>query len=364
VKAFEAQNPDIKVAVTAKPGEYMELLQKMIADIAAGNQPPDLFVGGYNLFNYIYNELRPTLINTFAPNQAAYKGLTDKFMPNVFKLGEIDGKQVGVPFALSNIVMFCNMNLFTAAGLSEKDIPKNWDDVIKVGKIIKSKTGKFAVGMQKIDSWPDQGIIFSNGGKLLSDDGQRVAFNSEQAVGAIAMWQSLHQQGLAQVNTDSEQEANFTAGGIAMYVSSCMKLSSIKSKVNFTLKVAEAPAFGTKPKVLPSGGAAIISFSRDKAKSPAIWKFLDFATSNEAMLIFSKTGYLAVTKAKVPVMEGQQAAYDQMKYMVPWANWPGGSTGLEIDRMYINKRTEIIHGNLDPAKTLNQLAADCNKLLE
>jgi hypothetical protein len=70
-----------------------------------------------------------------------------------------------------------------------------------------------------------------------------------------------------------------------------------------------------------------------------------------------------VTKAKVPVAPGQEAAYAQLQYAVPWTAWPGGSAGLEIDRLYINKRLEIIHGNLDVTSTLNQLAADCNKLL-
>ncbi len=364
IKAFEAKNPDIKVLTTSKPGEYMELLQKMIADMAAGNPPPDLFVGGYNLLNYIHEEMRPILLKNLAPNAAAYTALSNKYMPNMFKLAEIGGEQIGVPFALSNIVMFYNKDIFKAAGLSDSDVPKTWDDVIKVGKIIKQKTGKYAVGMQKVDSWPDLGIIYSNGGKLLSDDGKKVAFNNKEAAEAIGMWQSLHQLGLAPICTDAELQANFTAGAVAMYVSSCMKLSSIKKEVAFNLNVAECPAFGKKVKALPAGGAAIMSFTKDKSKYEAIWKFLDFATSPEAMAMFTKTGYLAVTKATVPVSPGQEAAYNQLKYAVQWTAWPGGSAGLEIDRQYINKRMEIIHGNLDVAKTLDQLAADCNKLLQ
>jgi multiple sugar transport system substrate-binding protein len=363
IRGFEAKNPDVKIVSTGQPGEYMELLQKMIADMAAGNPAPDLFVGGYNLMNYIHTEMNPVLINNLASNSAAYTEFANKYIPSMLKIGEIGGDQIGVPFALSNIVMYYNADIFKAAGLSDADVPKTWDDVIRVGTIIKEKTGKYAVGMQKVDSWPDLGLIYSNGGKLLTDDGKKVAFNNPQAAEAVAMWQSWHRRGLAAIDTDAELMASFIAGNVGMYVSSCMKLSSIRNSVTFNLKVAECPSFGTKRKALPAGGAAIMSFTKDKSRYNAIWRFMDYATSPEAMEMFTKSGYLAVTKAKVPMAPGQEAAYAQLEYAVPWTAWPGGSAGLEIDRIYINKRLEVIHGNLDVASTLNQVAADCNKLL-
>lgn len=363
VAAFMAENPDVVIETTAKPGEYMELLQKMIADVAAGNNPPELFVGGYNLMNYIYTEMEPTLIDKIAPSNEAYKALSEKFLPAIYNLGKINNDQIGLPFALSNIVMFYNEDLFEAAGLTSADVPQTWDDVIRVGKIIKEKTGKFAVGMQKVDSWPDLGIIFSNGGEILSEDGTKVAFDNPEAVEAVSMWQSLHQLGLAPINTDAELMANFIAGDVAMYVASCMKLASIRSSTTYNLGVVECPSFGSKVKALPAGGAAIMSFTKDKSKYDAIWKFLNYAIEQEAMGIFTQTGYLCVSKVEVPMTEGQEAAYNQLQYAVPWTAWPGGSAGLEIDRLYINKRLEIIHGSLDVKSTFEKLVEDCNSLL-
>ena len=77
VQNFEAKNPDIKVEVTSKPGEYIDLLQQMIADLAAGNNPPDILLGGYNLMNYIATELKPNHIDKIASSADAYKSLTD-----------------------------------------------------------------------------------------------------------------------------------------------------------------------------------------------------------------------------------------------------------------------------------------------
>ena len=364
VAAFEAANPDIKIEVTAKPGEYIDLLQKMIADMAAGVEPPDLFIGGYNLMNYIHTELSPNPIDQMAPSPEAWQALKDRFEDSILNLGVMDGVQIGLPYALSNIVLYYNADIFEKAGLTEVDVPKTWDDVKKVGQIIKDKTGCYAVGLQKVDTWPDLGLIYSNGGKLLSDDGQTVAFNNDEAAEALTMWQSLHQMGLAPKVTDEELSASFLAGEVAMYVSSVMKLNTIRSSVSFKLNVAESPAFAGKEKKLPSGGAAIMSFSSDQAKKDAVWKFLEFAVQDEQMATFTKTGYLCVTKSKVPVAEGQQAAYDQIPCAVQWTAWPGGSAGLEIDRLYRDTRTEIIHGDINAREALDKLAEACNALLK
>ena len=75
VDAFEAKHPDIEITVVAKPGEYIQLLQAMVADLAAGNNPPDMFVGGYNMLNYVANELEPTQLKDLAPSPEALNEL-------------------------------------------------------------------------------------------------------------------------------------------------------------------------------------------------------------------------------------------------------------------------------------------------
>lgn len=364
VALFEEANPDVKVTVTSKPGEYMELLQKMIANLAAGKNPPDLFVGGYNLLNYIGSELKPNEVGTLAPSSDSYQVFVDRFDPAIWALGNMDARQIGVPFALSNIVLFYNADLFRQAGLTESDVPSTWDDVFRIGKFIKEKTGKYAVGIQSVDTWPDLGLMFSNGGRLLTDDNSKVAFNNPESEEAIAMWQRLHNEGLHPICTDDELYADFVAGNVAMYDSSCMKLAGMQKAANFDLEVAKTPAFGLKPRALPAGGAAIINFSKDKARKDASWRFIEFATSQKAMEIFSQSGYLCVTKDKVPVNKGQEAAYSQIPNAVPWICWPGGSIGLEMERRYHDVRMQIIQENVDTKEAFDKLVPELNALLK
>lgn len=363
VEAFEAQNPDIRVEITGKSGQYFDLLQQMLADAAAGLPRPDVFVGGYNLLNYIATEMNPVPSNELAPSEEAYAEMAGRFPGEVLALGAYDGVQVGLPFALSNMVMYVNMDIFGQAGLTEADIPATWEEVEKVSQIIIDRTDHYAVGIQMSDNWTDQALIYSAGGSLLTEDKQRVAFDGEGGVKAYTLWQGLMQKGYAPICTDQELNANFMAGDVAMNCTTNAKLAGYQSSVAFEMKVVESPAFAGHEKKLPAGGAALVSFTSDENRRADVWRLMDYMLSEEGMRTFVKTGYVCTTNAEVPVSEGQEASYAQTRYAMPWACWPGGSTGLEIDSLFLSGRTELLHSNLNVQEKLTQMAEECNALL-
>lgn len=361
LRDFEKKQPNVAVKEVGHPGEYIDLIQKMMANRAAGKQPPDLFVGGYNLLPYVATALKPIPIDRVGGREAqeVYK----RYEPSILKLGAVDGQQMGLPFALSNIVLYYNMDLFREAGLDPNSPPKTWNDVFTLGKTIKEKTGKHPVAIQKIDNWPDQALIFSNGGKLLSDDRKCVAVNNPQAVEVYEMWARLHKEGLAPKATDEEVTASFTGGSIAMFATTIFRLSSFREQSRFELGVGPFPAFEGKRKALPGGGAAIMIFARYTAKQEAAWSLAKFLTSEEAMRPWTKLGYVPVIKGRFPMARGQEVANAQIRYFVPWLAWPGAAKGLEIDRMFLDRRTKIIYGDLDAREGLKELADAANALL-
>ncbi len=364
VAQFEAKNPGVKIEITAKAGEYFELLQSMIADAAAGNEKPDIFVGGYNLLNYIANEMDPVNVDQLTGDKAALDALYANFTPEMLALGNVDGEQVGLPVAVSNMVMYCNMDIFKQAGLTEADIPATWEEVAKVSETIKSKTSHYGIAIQLPDNWGDQALVFSAGGELLSEDKTRVDFTNEGCVKALTMWQDLYKKGYSPVATDTEQTANFNAGDIAMICTTIMKINTFGEHAAFELKVAQCPGFEGLKKQLPAGGAAMISFSADDAKKAAAFEFMKYMTSQEGMETFTKTGYLCVTTAQVPMVNGQEAAYAQTQYARPWECWPGGSVGLEIDARWLTVRNAILMEGKDVVESLTALQEECNAMLD
>lgn len=365
IAGFEEKNPDVRVEVVAKSGEYFALLQSMIADAAAGNDLPDVFIGGYNLLNYISKELHPNTVDQMAPSEEALNQLYDNFRDGMLQLSQYDGQQVGLPYAVSIMPMYVNMDLFEKAGLTEKDIPTTWEQVAEVCKVIKEKTG--AIGLQihnMEDAWGDQALVFSHGGQLLSEDKQRCDFTNEGALSALTMWQDMYKNGYAVALSSSEIQSTFTSGNIAMYCTSIMSVNTIVSYSDFPVKICTTPSFEGQQLALPSGGAALISFSKDQAKIDAVWKFFEYAIGDGMKGWAEDSGYLCPTKIDLELNEYMAPAYECLPYSVAWECWPGGSVGMEIDRKWINARNEVLWDGVDVAEAMQSLEEECNMMLE
>ena len=365
IAGFEAANPNIHVEVTAKSGEYFALLQSMIADAAAGNPLPDVFIGGYNLLNYIATELNPTNIDELAPSQEALDALYGNFQDGMLELSQYGGEQVGLPYAVSIMPMYINMDLFREAGLTEEDVPTTWDEVFEVAAVIEEKTDAIGVQIHNMeDAWGDQALIFSHGGQLLTEDKQRCDFTNEGAIAAMTMWQDLYNQGYASALSSSEIQSTFTSGNLAIYCTSIMSVNTIVDYSDFEVKIYKTPSFEGYDLALPSGGAALISFTQDDAKKDAVWSFLEYAVGDGMKGWAENSGYLCPTNIEIEQNEYMAPAYDCMQYAVTWECWPGGSVGMEIDRMWINTRNQILWEGADVTETLTALEEECNMMLE
>lgn len=365
IDEFETAYPNIHVEVTAKSGEYFALLQSMIADAAAGNDLPDVFIGGYNLLNYIATELNPTNIDELAPSEEELNQLYAMFQDGTLQLAQYDGEQVGLPFAVSIMPMYINMDLFKQAGLTEEDVPTTWDEVFNVADVIQKNTGAIGVQIHNMeDAWGDQALVFSRGGQLLTEDKQRCDFTNEGCVEAISMWQDLYTKGYASPLSSSEIQSTFTSGNLAIYCTSIMSVNTIVDYSDFEVKLYKTPSFEGYNLALPSGGAAFISFSQETEKKNAVWTFLNYASGKGMKKWAENSGYLSPTDIDIERNEYMEVAYDCLSYSVVWECWPGGSVGMEIDRLWITTRNEILWEGADVKSTLAELEENCNMMLE
>lgn len=363
---FMANNPDVKVDVNLKNVSYTELLQGMIVDAAAGNPLPDAFVSGYNVLDYIATELNPTTVQELAPSAEAEAELLGRFSEEMKGLASYRGESIGLPLAASNMVMYVNMDLFKEAGLTEADIPKTWEEVEKVCAIITEKTDAEGIVVPRVDSWADQALIYSAGGTVLSEDGTQVDLTNEGCVKAMTFWQSMYQNGYVPNIAHGDLETTFQAGDIAMDCTTIMTVTAMRTYCDFDLRIVEVPSFEGFKKQLPAGGAAMVSFTNpeDEAKRDAMWRFLDYLYSDEAMKIFGQTGYFCVTNMEVEMTPDQEPMYAQKPYAMQWVNWPGGSIGLEIEGLWVNARDAICAEGADVVSTLEALEEECNMMLD
>ncbi|MDI9506582.1 MAG: extracellular solute-binding protein [Clostridiales bacterium] len=364
VDAFEAANPDIEVEVTAKAGEYFELLQSMIADAAAGNKLPDIFIGGYAMLNYIADELNVVTVDKLAPNEEALNEVYARY-GDILKVASFKGQQIGLPYALSNMVMWVNMDIWADAGLTEDDIPATYEDLTKCLEQIVEKTGKNGACLATNDNWIDQVLSMSHGGGIITDDLDRVTFNNDAVIGEMTWWQDLYTRGLIPKCTYTEMATMFYAGDVAVYCATIMNESTFREYCTFDYKAWPMPTFEGFEKKLPVGGSALISFTQDPAMYEYTWRMMDFMSSDEAMQIWAtKSGYVCPTSAEVPTTVNQDVCLSQFPCCSNYLCWPGGSVGLEIDSIWTNTRNAILHDGLDVAETLAAVDAECNEMLD
>ena len=364
IEAFEAANPDVKVEVTAKAGEYFELLQSMIADAAAGNPLPDIFIGGYAMLNYIADELNVVTVDQLAPSQEALDQVYGRY-GDILKVAAYKDQQIGLPYALSNMVMWVNMDLWAEAGLTEEDIPETYEDLTKCLEQIVEKTGKNGACLATNDNWIDQVLSMSHGGSIITEDQDHISFNNDAVIGEMTWWQDLYNRGLSPKCTYTEMATMFYAGDVAVYCATIMNESTFQEYCNFEYRAWPMPAFEGYEKKLPVGGSALISFTQDPERYAYTWRLMDFMSSDEAMEIWAtKSGYVCPTSAKTPTTVNQDVCLSQFPCCSNYLCWPGGSVGLEIDSIWTNARNAILHDGLDIAEKLAEIEEECNMLLE
>ncbi|MBI2454733.1 MAG: ABC transporter substrate-binding protein [candidate division NC10 bacterium] len=323
VTRFEARHPDIKVIEKFQPGVYTGLMQQLQVSLAA-KRPPAVAQIGYNLLAYAAGQFPHVILDKYRQSDPAFfKGIPD----NIMALGQLNGVQHGIPFGVSTPVMYYNPDLFKTAGLSPDQPPQTWDDVQRMGQVIKQKTGKFAIYLQQPnDDWMEQTLIWGNGGRPLSEDGKRVGWDTPQAVEAFQVWQDMANKSKLAANMTWEEGIQaFLSGHVAMAI------------------------------------------------TRAAWEWIKYVLSPEGATIWTKgTGYLppraeTATDPKYlkpffdenPLMH---AALTTFPYARPWVSFPG-PRGLEITKILIKAREEILEGKRSADVILKGTAQQANGLL-
>lgn len=355
VKQFNAVNPNIEVEVVPTPGEYINLTQKMLARLAAGQTPPDVVFCGYNFLGYMVREFGAIPLE---PLKIINK---DRFVNGVLKTGQINGKQYGLPFGISNPVVYINADLLAKSGIAESGI-KTWTDLDKAArKIASSQPNKKGLYISNVDTFLLQSMIESAGGYMVKNG--KPAFNSAAGVKAMSVWRDLYKDGvIPQINYREAQTA-FSSGQIGIFITSIMDLQTFATQVNFQLKVLSFPKFGTKPVRLASGGAAGLLFSRNSGRQKAAAEFMEYLTTIKAAEKWSESGYLSAIKGVKALNSNQAVAYSQLPYSVAWTSWPGPNC-LEIEKQVSNWRDRILYTDLNVKDGLNSAVEAATKLID
>ncbi|PZA07646.1 MULTISPECIES: ABC transporter substrate-binding protein [unclassified Meiothermus] len=374
IAEFQRRNPTVRVEERFQQNAYTGLLQNLQAALAAGN-PPDVAQIGYLYTNYVAENFPFVPLTDL---QGKFGGDLSRFPANVMALGQVGGVQLGMPYALSNIVTYYNADLFRRAGLNPDQPPQTWAEWRAAARQLKERTGKPIYIQLLDDNWSLEALIASNGGSLLTCQNGHAApgFAGREAVEALQFWADLVKEGLALNTLWNQGEQAFLAGEAAAYMTTIAKRAGLQAGAQgkFELRGTRFPSFGSKPTRLPGGGNVLVVFAKDPAKQEAAWKFIRFLTSEEGFTIWTKgTGYVPLLPsladdprylkdfiAQNPI---QRIGIQQLPNTYRWTSFPGPN-GLAASQALFKATQRALGGQASAQTALGEAAQEVSRLLQ
>jgi multiple sugar transport system substrate-binding protein len=268
VKAFEADNPDIKVKVETIPYDsYFTKLQTALAGGTAG----DSFELNYeNFVTYAENGSLATLSDV---DSSAYK-------PSLLDAYNHDGTQYGLPESFSDVVLFFNKDLFDKAGVAIPTSDWTWaDEQAAAERLSNAKLGVWG-DYQPISFFEFYKALAQSGGSFFNEDGTAAAFNSPEGVEA-ANWlvgksgktMPTEAQGAGTPDFDTNL---FKTGKLAMWHSGIWMFSTLEdAKINWD--VAVEPGNTQKASAMFANGVVVNAASEHQE---AAQKWLSYLTGS------------------------------------------------------------------------------------
>lgn len=261
----------------------------------------------------------------------------DDFVPRTLEYYQVDSVQWGLPFNVSNPVLYYDKAAFRQAGLDPEAPPASFDDVRAAAQAIKD--AGFPTGMSlKVDSWHFEQFLALQDGDLVDNGNGRderataAAFDSDEGRAVFDFLGGMVADGLATPNPRSGPSQFDNILGIgshnhAMTIDSSAALGTITEVLgggqyaDVDLGVGPLPG-RTADGGVTVGGAALFISATEPAQQAAAWDYMAYLTTPESQSKWAAaTGYIPVRTSAVDLPEvtarweavpGFRVAYDQL----------------------------------------------------
>lgn len=306
INAFNSSQPSVTVKPEFLDG-YTNLFKKLLSGVSAG-QYPELSVSypsmvseyqGANVVIPLDDYINSSKYGLTQAEQADYiKSYWDSN-----KYPEYGNKLLSFPFTVSMLLLYYNIDKLKAANITKPVDQWTWDDFVQAGKATTSGSAKgWAIGVTASDF---DGMVYSRGGKLISDDQKKWLFNQQPGLDSLSLYQQAVKDGWGyQIAKQYADQADFGAGRATFALNSSSGLGYFKKEVDsngkFNWSVAAIPhAPGVNP-VTVLYGASVCIFKTTPEKQLGAWQFIKYFTSPDVTADWSTaTGYQPVRSSAI-----------------------------------------------------------------
>lgn len=366
VARFNSAQTDVKANLELT-GDYGQNYQKLQTAIVAGTPPDAAMMELMQIPEFAQAGVLAPLDDWAKQPDFNFPDIAPALLGNSYWKGRL----YAIPWQRSTTMMYYNIDAFKEAGLPEFSPPVTWDDVQRLGPKLIVRQGaqitRYAIEGNFNQDWLFEGLVYSYGGKVISDGGRRAVFNEAPAVRALAMLRDLSKRDRTlNVNPNFSQIIeNFIAGRTAMIVHSSFALSIITNNARFRWSVAPIPA-GPAGSVHNAGGGNFVLFAKTTPeRQRAAWEFLKWMTSPANTAFYSmRSGYLPVRVSAVenPQLKEYYRAYPMAKKSLEISLRYGRGRMVVQNvekgvRQFLNPALEaVLLGSADPQQALDDAA--------
>jgi multiple sugar transport system substrate-binding protein len=283
-----------------------------------------------------------------------------------------DGAIWSMPFSLSNIALYYNRSLFSAAGLDPHAPPATWDELAASAAALTGdgQTSRWGLSFPLQAS---QGVVYywfaflwQAGGEIFDGNFETARFQQAPGIEALAFLQTLVEAGSMPL---APPEEGFEKGQIGMTLASTARLQLYVQALGDDLGVAPLPS-GPAGAATGVGGAnlSMLSGCHDKQ---AAWTFIAWMTSPDVNLRWSiGSGYLPLRRSVVasPAYQDYLAAeprarviLEQMDAARARPNVPAYAAASREIGLAVE---QALFTSADPATALTAAAAQVNAILD
>jgi multiple sugar transport system substrate-binding protein len=327
---FMKAHPDITIQMSSGGTTTDGMLQKVTAALAADTYPDIAYIYG----SWGSNIARSSKVADIKDIVSQPKYKWDDFWPNERARLTVDGKVIGFPAVVDNLVVMYNKKIFAKLGIPEPSANWSWDDFRAIAKqCTDPSSGSYGFSYPTDSSedtvWRFWAMLWQGGGTILSEDGKHATFNSDAGVRALTTLQQMAvtDHSVYLDPTDSKMEQLFLGGKTCMHISGPWELLDYTT-AHLDYGVQVLPGTDGDHQTISAPDDWVV-FNHSEARVRAAVEFLNWLDSPAQSMT------LALDSFSLPV---RASAAQDPRYQKYLQSYPG--IGTIVDNLQNAKQAE------------------------
>ncbi|TDN90813.1 ABC transporter substrate-binding protein [Microbacterium sp. BK668] len=361
IEQFNSEHDNI--VVKNVPQEWGDIAAKMPLAIKAGKGPDVAVLHGDDLATYAAQKL---LLN--ADDIVDGLGYTaDDFPPGVFEAGDYKDTQYAIPWSVTPLGLFVNMEVLGQAGITE--IPTDQESYTAALEALKNVgvQGEWVDGYVFTGTFEFESLLWQFGGDLYNEDVTQATFNSEAGVQALTWMTDLVKDGYSPANVAQDGNIKALLAGQTAFNWNGVWQTTNSAFADLDWQAAPVPQIGTEQAVWSSSTHWVFPANKgqDADKTAAAATFVKWMNDNSAG--WAETGELPADNevrndpTLVQNYPNLQPFMDELEY----AHYETVSPGItEANALITTAINEALTGKKSPQEALDDAAKKADQILK